>query len=162
MLLKLFFKLCSASLVFPTQLRNMRHHTRTMLRRYLVLELFMANLDQSKLVWIEPHKMQKRKLPSHLARPIWVKVSQAYLLSGGPADEEVSLLHTLGLQIIHSHHVVPVVKQTPQSVRTSPLWNAVEGRQERKHTGYPVTAVAGQDCVYGAALWKWHTPSVLL
>ena len=50
-----------------------------------------------------------------------LQVSQAYLLSCGPADEEASLLHALGLQIIHSHYMVSVIKQTSQSTRTSPL-----------------------------------------
>lgn len=50
-----------------------------------------------------------------------LQVSQAYLLSCGPADEEVSLLHVLGLQIIHSHYMVSVIKQTSQLARTSPL-----------------------------------------
>lgn len=50
-----------------------------------------------------------------------LQVCQAYLLSCGPADEEVSLLHVLWLQVIHSHYMVPVVKQTSQMARTSPL-----------------------------------------
>lgn len=62
----------------------------------------------SFLVWLD-------SFDSHL------QDSQAYLLSHGPADEEVSLLHVLGLQIIHSHYMVSVVKQTSHLVRTSPL-----------------------------------------
>jgi len=50
-----------------------------------------------------------------------LQVCQAYLLPCGSADKEVSLLHALGLQIIHSHYMVSVVKQTPQMARTSPL-----------------------------------------
>lgn len=50
-----------------------------------------------------------------------LQVCQAHLLSCGSADEEVSLLHVLGLQIVHSHYVVSVVKQTSQLARTIPL-----------------------------------------
>lgn len=131
-----------------------------MLRSYLLLKLLMPHSKQSRLAWTKPLETQKAT-----CFLIWLnscdyhlQVGQAHLLSCGPADEEVSLLHILGLQIIHSHYMVSMIKQTSQPARTSPLWDTgVFGGQTIKKT-YGMSSYCEQNSNGWTGLQFWYCP----